>query len=300
MPASAYIGEQDIPTYLKDVNPAPNAQAWTFFASVVSRWIDEQLGQYFYSDVYETKLLDGVSDPEIDTGAHPFYGKVGNIAACLKGATSLIYTPYRGPIPNIGDTLTLDTAIPQEQVTVGATPTNNGDGTWTLTISPGTQFAHVAKTSSTNIAVQLAYFENQPIANWTQVLSGDGVRPPSNFFCWPRRPQNAGSSADPTQRKPWYGITIASIPISNTTYLPTPIPGNLTVAITANWGWPAVPDLVKDFVGRTTAKVWRSRGVGWADEIGSASEGTVRGLLKEWNALDGETILTSTLKNVYL
>lgn len=303
MPASAYITAQDIPTYLKDVNPAPNAAAWSFFAGVVSRWLDDQLGQYFYSDGVETKYWDsdGEGLSRIDTGSHPFYAKVGNIAACAKGATALTYAPYRGPVVASGDVLTLDIATTQEQVTVSGAPANNNDGTWAVTLaSPGTAFAHAAKTSSSTLQVQLAYFENQPTANWTAILSGDGVRPPSNYYLWPRNPKPAGSSADPTQRDPWFGLDIAHIPISGTTYLPTAIPGYVTIAITANWGWPVVPDVIKDITGRLTAKIWRARGAGWSEEIGSASTGTVHSLLKEWNAMDGGTLIESRFKNIYL
>jgi hypothetical protein len=303
MAASAYITAQDIPTYLKDVSPAPNAQAWNWFASVVSRWLDDQLGQYFYSDGLDTKYWDseGGGLSNIDTGGHPFYGKVGNVAAVVKGATTLTYTPFRGPVPSNGDVLTLDVATTQEQVTVSGAPTNNNDGTWAMTLaSPGTAFAHVAKTSTTTLQVQLAYFENQPTANWTSILSGDGVRPPSNYYCWPRRPKPAGSSADPTARDPWFGIDIAHIPISNTTYLPTAIPGYVTIGITAHWGWPAVPDPIKDIAGRLTAKMWRARGAGWSEEIGSSNTGVVHSLLKEWNALDGGTLIESRFKNIWL
>jgi len=302
MAASAYITEQDIPTYLKDVNPAPNAAVWSFFASEVSRWLDDQFGQYFYADGWDIKYFDAGDDlSSITTGGHPFYAKVGNVAACAAGSMSVVYTPYRGPLPNNGDVLTLDAAITQEQVTISGAPADNGNGTWTLSLAaPGTVFAHPAKTSATNIQVQLAYFENQPRANWTVQLSGDGVRPPSNFFCWPRNPKPAGSSADPTQRDPWFGLDIAHIPISNTTYLPTAIPGYATIAIGANWGWPAVPDQIKGLAGRITAKLWRSRGAGWSDEIGAGVTGVVHSLLREWNALDSGSLVESRFKNIYL
>lgn len=304
MASSAYGTVQDVQLYLRDVLTAPNNQIMTFLLSAVSRWVDNQMGQYFYSDGFETKWLDGGSyvqqGNEIDTGQHPFYAKIGNIAACVAGATSLTYTPFRGPVPNNGDALTLDVANSQEQVTVNAAPTNNGDGTWGLTLAaPGTRFAHVAKTSTTTLQVQLAYFENQPTANWITNLSGDGVRPPSNYFCWPRNPRNADSSSDPTQRRPWYGIDIAHIPISNTTYLPTPITGYATIAIAAHWGWPVVPDPIKDFTVRWTVKMWRSRESGWAESIGNAETGLVHEFLR-LNAMDEATVLAHDYKLVHL
>lgn len=301
MPASSYITSNDIATYLPNVNPAPNAQVWNFFASVVSRWLDDHFGQYFYADGFEVKYWDsdGAVD-QITTGGHPFYAKVGNIAACAVNATSLTYTRFRGPIPNSGDVVTLDVGNTQEQVTVNAAPTDNGNGTWTLTLASGTKFAHAANTATTTLQIQLAYFENQPTANWTAVLAGDGVRPPSNMFAWPRNPKNAGSASDPFQRDPWYGVDIAHIPISGTTYLPTAIPGYMTIAIGAHWGWPVVPDVVKDLTGRLVTKIWRARGAGWTDSIGTQSVGQVQHLLAEFNALDEVSLIASRYKNIYL
>src|ERR1044071_222969 len=232
MAATAYGTVADFALYMKDVNQPANQDIANLLLSSVSRWLDAQMGQYFYSDGVSTKFFDSIGEGSIETGQHRFYGKIGTIAAVLVGATSLTYTPLRGPAPVQGDVLILDVAGTQETVTINGAVTGSQPGPYTCPIT-ATTFGHAATTSAPTIQVQLAYFENQPLAQWVTNLAGNGITPPTNYFLWPRNPRNAGSSADPTQLAPWEAIEIARIPISSTQFLPSTIPGYATAAVTA-------------------------------------------------------------------
>lgn len=294
MASSAYATMNDFALYMKDVNQPANTQIGSFLLSSVSRWVDNQMGQYFYADGVSVKYFDSSGEANIETGQHRFYGKIGTIGIVTQGATSLTFTKQRGPAPAQGDVFILDVAGTQETVTVNGSVTANSDGTYTLPIA-GTTFGHAAGTSASTIQIQLAYFENQPKAQWVTNLSGNGIAPPSNYFLYPRNPRNADSSADPTQLRPWEAIDIAHIPISQTQFLPAGIPGYLTASVTAHWGWPVVPDPIKDFVTRWAVKMWRSRASGWAESIGTPATGEVHEFLK-LNAMDEATLLASDYK----
>jgi hypothetical protein len=127
--------------------------------------------------------------------------------------------------------------------------------------------------------VSLAYFENQPTAQWIANLTGDGVSPGSNYFLYPRNPR-LYLSAGATATRPFYGLDLAHIPAQNTLYLPSQMPGYLTMSITANWGWPAIPDLIRDICCKIAARAWHSRDAGWADTIGTAEIGVVKQLMR--------------------
>jgi len=293
MAATAYGTMQDWALYQPQVNQPVNATFGTFLLSAVSRWLDNQMGQYFYADGYSTRYFDSGGEGSIETGQHRFYGKIGTIAACSAGATSLSFTPQRGPAPVTGDVFIVDVAGTQEPVTVSGV-TGSQPGPYTLTVG-ATAFAHAAGTSASTIQIQLAYFENQPKAQWVTNLAGNGIAPPSNYFLWPRNPRGADSSADPTQLRPWEAIDIAHIPISQTQFLPSSIPGYLTASVTAHWGWPVVPDPIKDFTVRWAIKMWRARESGWAESIGSLETGVVHEFLR-LNAMDEATVLASDYK----
>jgi hypothetical protein len=291
MASAAYGTVADFGLYMKDVNQPANAEIAGLLLSSVSRWVDNQMGQYFYSDGVSTKYFDSSGEASIETGQHRFYGKIGTIAAALVGATSLTFTLQRGPAPVAGDAFILDVAGTQETVTASAV---SGSGPYTLTVG-ATTFAHASGTSASTIQVKLAYFENQPLAQWVTILSGNGIAPPSNYFLYPRNPRNADSSADATQLRPWEAIDIAHIPISQTQFLPSSIPGYLTAAVTANWGWPVIPDPIKDFTVRWAVKMWRARAAGWAESLGDTNTGIVHEFLK-LNAMDEATVLAHDYK----
>ena len=303
MASSAYATVTDLRDYLPSAAAqAQNQTALTTFLNVASRFLDTVCGQYFYSEqisnVQSAFFFDSEGMAHVDTGQHPFFAKIGTIGALSAGATSMTFTPYQGPAPAQGDQFIIDFASTQEVVTVNGAVTGSSPGPFTCPIT-ATLFAHVAGTSATTLQVKLAFFENQPLAQWVTVLSGNGIAPPSNYFLWPRNRPNAGSSADPTQRRPYYGIDIAHIPISNTTFLPSSIPGYMTVSLTSYFGWPAVPDLIKDLTCKLATRMWRSRESGWGGELGSAEAGRVNAA-PHFDALDEHTLLASDLKLVHL
>lgn len=123
-------------------------------------------------------------------------------------------------------------------------------------------------------ALQLAYYENQPLNAWL-TLFGDGVTAGnSNFYLWPANPKPYVSTGQPAVA-PWQGFDLPLIPVSNTAYLPTPRPGRATIAMTSNWGWPLVPDLIKDLTLKMASRAWESRQAGWASLSGDVGVGTV-------------------------
>jgi len=282
MAASSYATTTDLATYLQDANATANATIWTTLLASASRLIDLKTGQYFYADGQSTKYFDGGFD-SVDTGGHPFYGKGGTIGAVSVGATSLTYTKTYGPAPISGDVLVLDVGTLQETVTINGAVTGTGPYTCPVT---ATAFAHGAKTLATTIQLQLAYYENQPLAQWTAVFSGDGHTPPSNYFMWPRNPKNAGSSADATAWRPWNSIDIAHIPVAATSFLPSTLPGYLMASLTAFWGWPVVPDDIKNMTLKIAARAWRARSTGWTTVIGSPELGAVVDVSKFFDQQD--------------
>src|SRR5215472_9259407 len=187
MPASAYATITDLQQYLPQAaNQGQNQAALSTFLSVASRFLDTVCGQYFYSQVSAVTggiFFDSQGMAHVDTGMHPFFGKIGTIGAVSAGATQFTFTRLMGPAPINGDVFQIDVATTQETVTVNGSVTANSDGTFTC---PVTAFAsgHLASTSASTIQVKLAYFENQPLAQWVTVLSGNGIAPPTNYFLW--------------------------------------------------------------------------------------------------------------------
>jgi hypothetical protein len=300
MPASSYATVQDVfgsGGYLRDPNAIANAQIVTTLLGVSSRIIDQATGQFFYDDGAYTRYINGVGGPRIDTD-HPFFGSSGTIGAASKGATSLTYTAsmFAPRVPVINEPIVIDTGANREVVT----PTViSGSGPYTLTV-PATSFAHAAGVPATTIQIQIAYFENQPTAQWIQQLDGDGYTPPSNFYLWPNVPRRVGSINDYTAMKPWMGIDLPMIPISNTLWLPTTMIGKATIGITAHWGWPVVPDLIKDITCKLGARLWRKRQAGEGDVTGAGgliASGSMRELL---DAADWMILNQSGLKLNYV
>jgi hypothetical protein len=282
--AVAYADATDLASYLIDVSPIANSLIWTTLLGVASRFLDMQCGQFFYDDGVYVRYFDGEGSSRFDTP--PFFARSGTIAAAIAGATTLTYTPAVAEdnmAPIIGDVFALDTSPVNETVTIATGGVvANVNGTYTLTLTAGLRFGHALKTVASVILLRLAYFENQPIAQWTDAFPGDGVTPGSAYFLWPRNRPNAGSSTGATLPRPFYGVDIAHIPPSGTTFLPSSIPGYLTISLTANWGWPGVPDLIKDITCKIAARLWRARESGWSEVLGATDIGVV----KMFNAFD--------------
>ena len=293
--ASSYATTSDLSAYLPDVNVTAQSPIWTTLLSAASAFIEDKCNQYFYAAGIETKYFDGDGETEWDTNSNPFYGKGGLVAAANAGVTSLSYTLSYGPAPAIGDVFVVGTGQTQEKVTVSAV---SGTGPYTLTVG-ATTYAHVATDTATTIQIQMGYYENDPVANWTPILDGNGHNPGSNFFLWPANRRVIRAAADNTAKRPWYGVNIARIPVSGTTYLPASIPGYRTLSITANWGWPQVPDAIKDLTCKMAVRAWHARDVGWTAEIGNPETGLVKELMR-LDPVDEYTLIASDYVNTYL
>ena len=304
MASSSYAAVSDLTGtggYLRDVNATANNAILTTLLAVSSRFIDQMTGQVFYDDGFYLQPLDAQGISHIDT-LLPFFFSSGTIASAAKGATSLAYTTstLAPNIPQVNDSITLDTASLRETLVISAV--SGSANPYTLTV-PATGFAHVSGIMATTLQVELAYFENQPLAQRIVTLDGDAVNPPSNMLAWPRTRPRIGaanqSTADNTSRWPWYGVDISHIPISNTTFLPSSIPGYQTVRIGAHWGWPVVPDLVKDLTCKYAARLWRMRQAGESDQGGTGEIGTASTHL-HFDPSDEATLLSSRLKRMYV
>lgn len=305
MASSSYATHTDVlgnSGYLRDPGSANNSIIDTL-CNVASRFVDDQCGQHFYDDGYYALPIDGQGSGFIDT-PKPFFYSAGTIASCAQGATSLTYTAsgLAPAAPQNGDSLTLDTASSRETVTINGAVT----GTYPTYTVPctATSKAHASGVLATTLQVEIAYFENQPLSQRIVTLDGDGVTPPTNFYVWPRWRPRVGAAnqsvADNTNRRPWSAIDIASIPISNTTYLPTTIPGYATVRISAHWGWPVVPDLIKDFTCKYAVRLWQMRQQGERDAGGMNATGGASGTHMHFDPSDEALLLSSELKWVYI
>jgi hypothetical protein len=269
--------------YIRDPSSTVNATIATILLNSASRFIDEKCGRFFYNDGSYTRFFDGGSRPARQVTVWPdMFASIGTVAPAGAGATSLTFTPAPGVTraPIQGDTLALDIGLSYEQVAINGAVT--GTGPYVCPVAT-TRFAHVANGTQNPIAstmlVQFLFYENQPqflngIPQWLTV-PGDGLTAGStNFMLWPTNPKpyvNTGVLA----QAPWQGFDLPSIPVSNTIYLPTPRPGNRTIAITCNWGWVAVADLIKDLTLKMASRAWLSRQDAWAATSGDASIGTV-------------------------
>ena len=125
--------------------------------------------------------------------------------------------------------------------------------------------------------VKIALYENADPAgtDWT-TISGDGVTPPSNYFCGPENPARLGNSASPTLTRPFHWISLPQKPnpADSTNYMRTFTQGMRTLAITASWGWPAVPDDIKDVCVKLVIRMWKAKDSGFNAVAGSPDFGT--------------------------
>jgi hypothetical protein len=260
--------------YIRDPSGV-NSTILQILLNTSSRFIDEKCGRFFYNDGQYRRFIDGEGSRTL-TFWPDFFSKFGTIASCVRGATSLSFTlgPYSPP-PVAGDLLILDIGSNYEQVTIATggvgSPTGN---VYPLTLVAGTAFAHPASTIANTTLLQFAFYENQPLSQWLSV-QGDGVTGgATNYYFWPTNPKPYLVTGSALQ-SPWMGINMPLIPVSNTTYLPTPRPGTATIGMTTNWGWPAVPDLIKELCLKMTARAWLSRQDSWAQTSGDSTIGTV-------------------------
>lgn len=277
--------------YLASPSPTQNSMIAQTLLNVASRFIDEKCGRFFYNDGSYLRYFDGISTREMTIWPDMF-GKFGSIAACSAGATMLTFTQAAqapGPAPVAGDVLVLDVGASNEQVSVSSV---TGSGPYTVVVSPGTRFAHPATTIASTVLVQFAFYENQPFNQWV-TIQGDGITAGStNWMLWPTNPKPFNTTGS-TAVTPWQGFNMPMIPVSGTTYLPTPRPGSRTVAITANWGWPAVPDLIKDLTLKLAARAWEHRGAGWSSEPADAAVSGGLNMSHHFDTRDEELLISS-------
>lgn len=143
-------------------------------------------------------------------------------------------------------------------------------------------------------ALKIALTENNDPADSTlwYTISGDGVTPPSNFFLYPDNEREIGSVTDQTLKRPYYWLEIPSNPRATTTtdYLPRFTAGHRTVAITASWGWPAVPDEIKDITIKLVIRMWRAKEAGQTGAIGSSDYGSATIVAKYLDVGDIKTL----------
>jgi hypothetical protein len=105
-------------------------------------------------------------------------------------------------------------------------------------------------------------------------LTGDGITPPSDFYLEPANQTYVGKAGD-AHAKPFWWIQLPSFgPLISNTFRGYFTSGKRTVAITASWGWPAVPDEIKDIATKIVLRMWKSRESGWTGIVGSPETGT--------------------------
>lgn len=139
--------------------------------------------------------------------------------------------------------------------------------------------------------IKVALFENADpavTADWV-TLTGDGITPPSDFFLEPANQTYVGKNGD-VNRKPFYRIRIpATPPKTSATYQSSLLPGMRTLAIIpTGWGWPAIPDEIKNIAIRAVLRMSKSRDAGETGDIGSPEYGAAT--ITKY--LDAQDILT--------
>lgn len=162
----------------------------------------------------------------------------------------------------------------------------DGDGTSKLYV-PRHDFYTVT-------VLKIALTENTDPTDPTQwyTISGDGVTPPSNFYLEPANPDNIGAVASQTARRPYYKIELPRQAKTNSTtdYLRAFTKGKRTVAITASWGWPQIPDDIKDLTAKIAYRLFRGSPSGWAGTEGAPEIGVT----DVARVLDGNDMTTLT------
>lgn len=123
-------------------------------------------------------------------------------------------------------------------------------------------------------ALKVARYENADPAGTDWItFDGNGLVPPSNFFCEPANETYVGTTGQ-SAVKPFYKIVLPTSPSpGSSNYLTTFTGGRRTVAITASWGWPTVPDEIKDITVKLVIRMWKAKDSGWTGAIGDPEGG---------------------------
>jgi hypothetical protein len=140
-------------------------------------------------------------------------------------------------------------------------------------------------------ALKVAQIENGNPGSPTDwvTLTGDGITPPSDFFLEPANNNYVGKNGN-SQPKPFYWIDLPAYgPTTSTTFRGYFTAGKRTVSITANWGWPVVPDQIKDITVKIVIRMFKGQQTGFTGATGFP-EGTSAVLLKYLDANDFNTL----------
>lgn len=126
--------------------------------------------------------------------------------------------------------------------------------------------------------VKIAQRENADpgvTGDWV-TLTGDGSTPPSDFFLEPANETFIGKTGD-TNRKPFSRIELpATAPSTSTTFQNGFMVGKRTLAVTpaGGWGWPAIPDELKNICAKAVVRWWRAKEASFGGTTGSPETGT--------------------------
>jgi hypothetical protein len=124
-------------------------------------------------------------------------------------------------------------------------------------------------------AIKVAQVENGNPASSSDgvTLSGDGVTPPSDFFLEPGNGWYIGKNGDASKR-PYYWFELpAYSPSTSTSFRGYLTAGKRTVSITATWGWPSVPDEIRDIAVKIVVRMFKAQPTGFTGATGSPEIG---------------------------
>ena len=125
-------------------------------------------------------------------------------------------------------------------------------------------------------ALKVAQIENgnpNSPTDWI-TLTGDGIVPPSDFYLEPSNQSYIGKSGSALV-KPFWWVELPSFgPLISNTFRGYFTSGKRTVSIEATWGWPGVPDEIRDICIKIVLRMAQSTAAGSTGAIGSPEYGT--------------------------
>jgi hypothetical protein len=140
--------------------------------------------------------------------------------------------------------------------------------------------------------VKVAQVENADPAvatDWV-TLTGDGITPPSDYFLEPGNETYLGKAGD-TNTKPYDTIELPRTPArTSSTFQNGFMIGKRTLSLQpAGWGWPAIPDEIKDICCKVVVRMFKAVPTGFTGATGSpdTAAGTIMKWLdiNDWNTL---------------
>jgi hypothetical protein len=151
-----------------------------------------------------------------------------------------------------------------------------GRDTWPPNGARGGKMLFLDKHDFYNLtALKVAQIENgnpNSPTDWI-TLTGDGITPPTDFFLEPSNQTYVGKFGD-TNKKPFWWVQLPSFgPLISSTFRGYFTSGKRTVSINANWGWPAIPDEIRDICIKIVIRMAASSGTGYTGQVGSPEYG---------------------------